>query len=83
MAEGFLTNVDTVMLFFRVCRRYKIVLEKDRVRLLRELTRRKKAKYVRDVEEVVRGKKVLKIGFTPPHEDGPEHYCLDCRPKEI
>lgn len=80
-SEGFLTNIGTVMVFFRFCRRYKIEAEKDRACLLRELTRRKKASYIRDVGEVVRGKKVLKIGFTP-HNAGPEHYCPECRPKK-
>jgi hypothetical protein len=30
---------------------------------MRELTRRKKAKYLRDVQPFIAGKKVLKIGF--------------------
>lgn len=81
MSEGFLTNIDTVMLFFRICRRYKIIAEKDRVCLLRELTRRKKASYIRDIKEVIRGKNVLKIGFKP-HNDGPEHFCPECRPQK-
>lgn len=63
MSEGFLTNVDTAMLFFRACSRYKIKEEKDRLCLLRELTRRKKARYLRDVKPLLAGKKVLKIGF--------------------
>lgn len=81
MSEGFVTNIDTVMLFFRICRRYNITAEKDRVALLRELTRRKKANYIRDVEEVIQGKKVLKIGFTL-HNAGPEHTCPECKPNK-
>jgi hypothetical protein len=81
MSEGFLTDVETVMLFFRICRRYHIEKEEDRIRVLRELTRRKKVRYIRDVGEVVRGKKVLKVGFKPPHNAGPEHYCPECKPK--
>lgn len=65
MTEGFLTNIRTAELFFRVCRRYHIEAQKDRVLLLRELTRRSKAKYIRDVTPVLDGKKVLKIGFKP------------------
>lgn len=64
-SEGFLTDVDTAMLFFRICSRYKITNREDRVALLRELTRRKKAKYLRDVQPILEGKKVLKIGFKP------------------
>jgi len=63
--EGFLTNIRTAELFFRVCRRYHIEAEKDRILLLRELTKRHKAKYVRDVSPLLSGKKVLKIGFKP------------------
>jgi hypothetical protein len=62
--EGFLTNIRTAELFFRVCRRYNIELEKERVLLLRELTRRNQVKYVRDVGPLLAGKKVLKVGFS-------------------
>ena len=65
MSEGFLTDIRTAELFFRVCRRYQIEMEKDRVLLLRELTRRNKAKYLRDVSPLLSGKKILKIGFKP------------------
>ena len=79
--EGFLTDVGTAMLFFRFCRIYHIEGREDRLRLIRELTRRKKAKYLRDINPILDGKKVLKIGFKPPHNAGPEHWCDDCRPK--
>jgi hypothetical protein len=59
MSEGFLTNVGTMELFFRFCKRYQIQASPDRLMVLRELTRRKKAKYSRDVKEVVQGKKIL------------------------
>lgn len=81
MSEGFLTNASTAELFFRVCMRYKIKDEKDRLCLMRELTRRKKAKYLRDVSPLLSGKKVLKIGFKLPHNAGPEHFCPECKPK--
>lgn len=61
MSEGFITNVETVMLFFRICSRYKVQSREDRVCIMRELTRRKKAKYLRDVESFTQGKSVLKI----------------------
>ena len=68
MSEGFLGDANMAMIFFRFCARYKITAEKDRVAVLRELVKRKKARYVRDVEEVIEGKKVLKIGFKPNNE---------------
>jgi hypothetical protein len=80
--EGFLTNARTAELFFRICRRYKVQNREDRIALLRELTRRKKVKYLRDVQPLLEGKKALKVGFKPPHNAGPEHYCSDCSPKE-
>lgn len=59
--EGFLTNLHTVELFFRICRRYKIASLESRTALMREITRRGKAKYLRDVSEITAGKKVLYI----------------------
>jgi len=61
MREGFLMDLSTVELFYRVCSRYKIQGREERVALLRELRKRKKAKYLRDVEEFCEGKDVLKI----------------------
>lgn len=63
--EGFLTNVRTAELFFRFCARYKVTSREDRIALMRELTRRKKVRYLRDVQPILAGKKVLKIGFKP------------------
>lgn len=82
MSEGFLTNVRIAELFFRICARYKITSRENRIALMRELTRRKKAKYLRDVQPLLAGKKVLKIGFKPSHNAGPEHFCPERRPKE-
>lgn len=64
-SEGFLMDIQTAMLFFRICRRYHIQDKKDRVLLLRELARRKKVKYLRDVAPELKGKKVLQVGFKP------------------
>jgi len=61
MSEGFIVDVSTMGLFFRLCSRYKIQGREERVALLRELTKRKKAKYLRDVEGFCEGKNVLKI----------------------
>ena len=81
--EGFIMDVNMALLFFRICRMYRINDKQDRVALLRELTRRKKVKYLRDVKPILAGKKVLQVGFKPPHNPGPEHRCNDCKPKEI
>lgn len=71
--EGFLINVRTAELFFRICARYHITSREDRVALMRELTRRKKARYLRDVQAVLEGKNVLGIGFKPnDSSDGKE-----------
>ena len=69
MSEGFLTGLRTVELFFRFCKRYHVEAEKDRIALMRELTRRKKAKYLRDVNEFTRGKNVLRIKKEPKIEN--------------
>lgn len=61
MSEGFLTSLDTTMLFFRVCRRYGINDVKGRTDLLRQLVARKKAKYLRDAQEFIQGKNVMVI----------------------
>lgn len=79
--EGFLTDARTAELFFRVCKRFHIVGREPRVLLLRELARRKKAKYLRDVAPLLFGKTVLKVGFKPPHNPWDEHFCPDCGPK--
>lgn len=59
--EGFLMDLHTAELFYRTCKRFKIAALPERVALMRELTRRKKAKYVRDVAEATAGKNVLRI----------------------
>lgn len=61
MNEGFLMDVYTAEMFFRFCRRYKIDDPKDRICLVRRLVSKKKAKYLRDVEQTIKGKKVLHI----------------------
>lgn len=66
--EGFLLDIKAAMFFFRVCSRYKITSREDRVSLMREMAKRKKAKYLRDVHPLLEGKNVLGIGFKPPKE---------------
>jgi hypothetical protein len=69
MSEGFLTDPWTAMVFFRFCQRYHVESREDRISLIRELVRRKKARYIRDVESFTRGKKIVKIGFKPKREN--------------
>jgi len=61
MREGFLTDISTAELFFRFCIRYKINTEKQRILVLREITRRKKAKYLRDAEAYLQDKNVMVV----------------------
>lgn len=77
MSEGFLTDINTAMLFFRVCRRYKIDDPKDRLLLMRTITSRGKAKYIRDVADFTQNKRVIKVDPIPqdlqikPRKDSP------------
>lgn len=59
MNEGFVIDPWIGMLFFRVCGRYDIQKLEQRTCLLRELVRRKQAKYIRDVKPLLVGKRVL------------------------
>lgn len=59
--EGFLTDLHTTELFFRVCRRYKIDGREPRLSLLRLLSKCGKARYIRDVAQFTAGQTVLKI----------------------
>lgn len=59
--EGFLTTPASAEFFFRCCRRFKIDGRVERIALMRELARRGRAKYVRDVAALTKGKRVLHI----------------------
>lgn len=61
MSEGFLVDIDAALLFFRACKRFDIPPEDEqgRRRLMGQLIKRKKAKYLRDVKSAIRNKKVL------------------------
>jgi hypothetical protein len=59
--EGFLTDIRTAELFFRICKLYRIQNRDARILVMRELVRRKKAKYLRDVASVLAGKKILVV----------------------
>lgn len=59
--EGFLVDIRIAELFFRVCRRYRLEGLKERTALMRGLVKRKKARYLRDIQPFLAGKKVLKF----------------------
>jgi len=60
--EGFMfSGPDGVLLFFRYVRRYRINGRQERVEVLRRMVAKKKARYLRDVQAVTAGKRILKI----------------------
>ena len=61
MSEGFVMLPHTAEIFFRYCIRYKINDEKEKISVMRRLVRKKQAEYLRDPEEYLKGKKVLRI----------------------
>lgn len=60
--SGFIMDVRTCELFFRVCKLYKINDLEKRLKLLGDLAKRGRTKYLRDISETIAGKKVLRIG---------------------
>lgn len=54
-------DASTACLFFRFCSRYHITKYEDKLAVIRALTKRKKARYLRDVETFIKGKKVLRL----------------------
>lgn len=58
-------DLRTAELFYRLCTRLKLATLEERIALMRELTRRKKAKYLRDVQQAVAGKNVCVIKRSP------------------
>lgn len=69
MSEGFITDIHTAELFFRFCRRYGIETREDRLALMREITKRGKAKYLRDPQEFLEGKSALYIKPKRSHNE--------------
>lgn len=67
--EGFITDLHGMELFFRCCRRYKIDGLEQRKMLLGVLAKRKQAKYLRDIDPLIDGKKVLHIKRSHTNEN--------------
>lgn len=60
--EGFLFgNAEEALKFYEACAKAKAVTYRDRLKVLRIMVKKKHVKYIRDVTEYVKGKKVLKI----------------------
>jgi len=77
-------NLETAEEFFRRCLARKATTEQERLVILKELQQELRVIKLneRDLQNQLRGKKVLRIKSKPPHNAGPEHYCPDCGPKE-
>lgn len=58
---GILGNPLTMMLFFRYCIRYKVTLERDKIKVLKRIVEKGKMREVRDIKPFVEGKKVLYV----------------------
>lgn len=69
MSEGFMLDANTAMVFYRFCARYHINDREGRTLVLREICRRGKAKYLRDVEAAVEGKNVLRVKRSQTNEN--------------
>lgn len=82
--EGFRMDVDTAEEFFRRCETRGAITREERTAILKELVYELRAIKLnhKDLKNQLRGKKVLKVGFEPPHNPGPEHFCPECGPKE-
>ncbi len=52
---------DSLMLFWRTCRMYDVRDYADRVMLLRKITARKKATYIRDAKTFLKGHNAIDL----------------------
>lgn len=59
--EGFFLTLETACEFYKLCEDKKANTYDDRLTILRQFVKDKKAKYLRDVQEVLEGKTVLEI----------------------
>lgn len=67
--EGFELDLHTLELFYRVCRRYKVPDDAKEIKiwLMRELVRKKKAKYIPHPAEYLKNKRVLRVKKDVPN----------------
>lgn len=61
MSEGWVMTPWTACVFFRYCMRYKIEGEMARKEVLRRIAAKAKAKYIRDGETFLKGKRIIQI----------------------
>jgi len=66
--EGFVMDAATATEFFELCIQLELNTYEERMTLLREFVRAKKAGYVAHPFELLRGKKVLDLRKYYPHE---------------
>lgn len=59
--EGFMMDLATAMEFYKLCAEKNIEGYEERMQVLREFVKDKKAKYIRDAEEVIKGKKIFRV----------------------
>jgi hypothetical protein len=63
MNEGFMfANADAAMEFYELCESLGAITMQERMAILRLMVKDKKVKYLRDGEDFIKGKNVLKIG---------------------
>ena len=59
--EGFVMNLDTAMEFYQLCKDKGAETLEERTSLIRVFVKDKKAQYLRDVEEAIKGKNIIRI----------------------
>jgi hypothetical protein len=69
MEEGFMfATPDDAMKFFEACIEAKAVTREEKLAVMRQMVKEKKAKYLRDPKELLKGKNI--IGFKPQNNKG-------------
>lgn len=59
--EGFAMDLDTAMEFYQLCGKLDINTKEERLAFMRVFVKHKQAQYIRDVREVIKGKRALVI----------------------
>jgi hypothetical protein len=61
ISEGFYMDLHTAEVFFRYCRIYNVTELPERVKIVRRIVAKGQAKYLRDVDTFIEGKRVFKL----------------------
>ena len=59
--EGFVATPWVMMIFFRYCLRYKVNEPTAKIKVLRRLVSKKKAKYIAHPKEYLQNKKIIDL----------------------